>query len=214
MSGSSSASGASASPSRRFSPRAAVAGAAALLVLTGLLAAARGLAPSGDDGSAAGRGDAGATAGGLEVRGLDPPPRSAAGDYAPNHPFVRFSGETGTLEEYRGAPVVVNFWSTTCVPCLKEMPAFEQVHQELAGEVKMLGLNVFDQLGPAQKLAAETGVTYELARDTRGEMFSAFGGLGMPTTAVVDAEGRVREVHTGALTADGLRELIDKALAR
>lgn len=136
-----------------------------------------------------------------------PPPTTvdAVGDAAPDRTFERFDGTTGSLADYRGRPVVVNFWSSTCVPCLTEMPAFEEVHGELGDDVAFLGLNVADGPDRGRRMAERTGVTYDLARDPSGAIAVDLGSTTLPTTAIIDADGTVVDVHVGAMDAGELR---------
>lgn len=124
----------------------------------------------------------------------------------PQLEMTDFDGETFTLAEYRGTPVVVNFWASWCPSCVAEMPDFEKVHQRVKGSIAFVGINHSDSREAAEALAKETGVTYRLAYDPRAEVFAAFGGAGMPTTAFVDASGTVVDVVIGQLTVDLLED--------
>lgn len=123
-----------------------------------------------------------------------------------------FEGGRFTLESYRGRPMVVNFWASWCPSCAAEMPAFEQVHQRFDGSVEFLGVNHSDTRASAEELAQSTGVTYRLAEDPQGRLFSAFGGAGMPTTALIAADGGVAEVVVGQLSEEYLTSLIKEHL--
>jgi cytochrome c biogenesis protein CcmG, thiol:disulfide interchange protein DsbE len=118
-------------------------------------------------------------------------------------------GEPVALEDYRGTPLVVNFWATWCPPCLREMPDFETVSQERTGEVVFLGLNLREGAEAAATMAQRTGVTYDLALDSDGAAARAFGVLNMPTTAFVNADGIVVSVHAGVLDPAALNARID-----
>ena len=147
--------------------------------------------------------------GGLTVRGLDTEetiPRDRVDDLA----FTDFDGTEGTFGDLVGKPMVVNFWASWCVPCIKEMPAFEAVHQELGDRVTFIGVNVVDQPSDAARMVEQTGVTYKLVRDPKRTLLAWFGGTQMPTTAFVDSTGRVVAVLTESLTADELRREIEK----
>ena len=138
---------------------------------------------------------------------------AAAGEAASaDEAFTYFDGRKGTLADYEGRPLVVNFFAAWCVPCVKEMPAFEEVYQELGDEIAFLGFDVRDQLEDGKRIAEQTGVTYDLARDPDGGFLTLMGGVVMPTTALIDERGEVVEVHSGALEADALRDLIDEHL--
>lgn len=138
--------------------------------------------------------------------------RDVTGQRVPNVSFERFDGGTGSFEDYAGTPLVVNFFASWCTPCVDEMPAFEQVHTQLRGKVAFLGLNVTEQPDSARALIARTGVTYDTARDPAGDLLRAFGGVNMPTTAFVRADGTIAEVHAGKLDETQLRRIIDEEL--
>ena len=124
--------------------------------------------------------------------------------------YTTFDGEEVPLPSVRGTPTVVNFFSSTCVPCITEMPAFESVYQELrgSGQVAFLGLAVADRTEAALDLVEETGVTYPTAQDKDASVITALGGTLLPTTVVLDAAGQVVSRHAGELTADELRAVL------
>jgi thiol-disulfide isomerase/thioredoxin len=122
--------------------------------------------------------------------------------------FPRLDGTAASFADYRGTPVVVNFFSSTCHPCLTEMPALEQVHQELGPKVAFLGMNAEDTVEDGKAIVAQTGVTWDIGRDPKDELLQRLGGIGLPTTYLLDHEGRVVFSHTGALTADDLRRAL------
>ena len=132
----------------------------------------------------------------------------AAGDPAPDVSFALLDGGTMRLADLRGTPVVVNFFATWCTPCVKEMPAFEEVHQDLGQEVAFVGIDVRDSVAGAQELVDRTGVTYTIGRDPSGEIFQDFDAVNMPSTFLIGPDGTVLASHAGALDADALRQLI------
>jgi thiol-disulfide isomerase/thioredoxin len=124
--------------------------------------------------------------------------------------FVWFDGTPGSTAELVGQPTVLNFWASNCPPCVAEMPAFEEVHQTLAGSVSFVGMAVADSGEAARELAAQTGVTYPLGDDPDSEVFRNFGGFVLPTTVLLNRQGEIAFVWAGALTGEDLRILIDK----
>lgn len=126
--------------------------------------------------------------------------------------FTEFGGGDVALASLRGRPVVVNFFASFCTPCIEEMPAFEEVHQELGDQVTFLGLAVADRGDDALDLVKRTKVTYRTAQDRDGSVIEAFGGTLLPTTVLLDADGEVVARRLGALSADDLRELLDEEL--
>lgn len=124
-------------------------------------------------------------------------------------PYETFEGESLNTAGYLGRPLVLNFFAEWCAPCVREMPAIEEVHQELGDDVAFLGLSTDRVASDGQAIVASTGVTYDVGRDT-GDLVGQLGGTGMPTTAFIDRAGTVVEVHSGELTADELRARIDE----
>lgn len=183
---------------RRRWLRAGVPVAVAVMVVAGVVVARSGAEPSpevrdGDQPAVASDAPAGAPA------------------RAPQVVFERFDGQPARLDDWHGQPVVVNFWASWCPPCVAEMrDAFEPLHAEVGDQVAFLGVDVQDTPDAAQRIVEQTGVTYQLAKDPNGEVFTAFGGFGMPTTVLVDADGRVVAHHTGALTRADLEALLDQ----
>ena len=98
-----------------------------------------------------------------------PPGTSAAeeGEPAPDVQLTYLDGGSQRLSELRGKPVVLNFWGSSCAPCLQEMPAFQQVHESLGDEVTVVGVDVADTQESGDKMVRRTGVAYRNARDPK-----------------------------------------------
>jgi len=126
--------------------------------------------------------------------------------------FTRFDGSPVELSDYKGQKLVINFFASTCVPCKKEMPALQKVHQRLGDDVTFIGIAVQDDPKAAQQLIHKTGVTYDLAQDRTGTLFQRFGASFLPTTAFVDEEGTVMLLHTGAMDEAKITQLISSNL--
>lgn len=130
------------------------------------------------------------------------------GAAAPEVELDLLGGGSASTSDFLGKPLVVNFWSSTCAPCLAEMPDFESVHQELAGDVAFLGVDVTDTVEAGEKMVDQTGVTYPNGRDPAAEVMGAFGGTALPRTVLIDAAGNVAATHSGALTATELKDAL------
>lgn len=148
------------------------------------------------------------TSGPVDAEG---PTTLEVGSPAPDAELELLGGGTTSIAEFRGDPLVVNFWSSTCAPCLAEMPDFESVHQELAGAVAFLGVDVVDTPDAGTKMVEQTGVTYPNGRDPRAEVMAAFGGIALPRTVLIDAAGNVAALHSGALSATELKDLLSES---
>ena len=130
-------------------------------------------------------------------------------DSAPDIALPNFQGETVRISDFRGQGLVINYWASWCLPCLTELPGFEQVYQRHRDEVAFLGINLADDPSSALAVVADTGITYPLAIDADGAGFAEFGGLGMPTTVFISPDGEVLELYSGALTADQLETRVE-----
>jgi len=131
---------------------------------------------------------------------------------APDVEFTRFDGSTATLSDFRGQKLVVNFFASTCIPCKKEMPALQRVHERLGDDVTFVGIAVQDDPEAAQDLIDQTGVSYDLGQDPTGSLFQGFGGVVLPVTAFVAEDGTVMELHAGKLTEAEITQLISDNL--
>ena len=127
-------------------------------------------------------------------------------------PFTAADGSTTAVADFEGAPLVVNMWATNCVPCVKEMPALDEVATEMVGRLQIIGVNVFDTPQNAAAFAADLGVSYPQFTDPDGGWSTALGVTGLPATAFFDADGKLVDVHQGAYTADELRAAIEQHL--
>lgn len=116
--------------------------------------------------------------------------------------------QTVDLERIDG-PVVLNFFAAWCVPCRKEMPTFQALHERLGDRVTFIGIDHQDRRDDALDLLAETGVTYATGYDPAGDIARTYGLFGMPTTVFISAEGEILARRTGEIDADELEATID-----
>lgn len=132
----------------------------------------------------------------------------ATADSGVDFALPNFEGETVRLSDFRGQGVIVNYWASWCLPCLAELPRFEEVYQRNRGTVAFLGVNLADDPSSALSVIGKAGVTYPLAVDADGATFTAFGAYTMPTTVFISPDGEVLEVYGGPLTAEELEARI------
>ena len=113
-------------------------------------------------------------------------------------------GEPFDLADYRGTPVVLNFWASWCGPCRRELPAlaaFAKAHPE----IQVIGVDYQDDVAAARTLAAETGATWPSVVDD-GPIGAAYEVPGLPATYLIDAQGRIVERLLGEVTEATLNE--------
>lgn len=127
-------------------------------------------------------------------------------------PLAYWNGSRGTLADFHGKPLVLNFWASWCGACLAELPRFQQVYAKHLDQVAFLGVNLKDDPQQAEALRQRTGITFRLARDADGSVFAALGGYTMPTTVLIGADGRVRHTFNGEINAEELDAAIQQYL--
>jgi thiol-disulfide isomerase/thioredoxin len=128
-------------------------------------------------------------------------------------------GEAVSSADFAGKTLVVNVWGSWCPPCRKEAPVLEQVSKAYADrDVQFLGLNVRDQTVAARAFEERIGTTYPSIVDSDGRQQLGFAdslpSQAIPTTWVIDAEGRVAaRILDPELRASTLEGVIDDVLA-
>ena len=116
-----------------------------------------------------------------------------------------------------GSVAVVNFWGQWCAPCRVETPDFQEVYADVGDQgVQFLGVDVKDDDQLARAFLADNGITYPSLYDPRGEMalvFRDYPPSAIPSTILLDTDGRVAAVYVGAVRPEDLRSALDLLLA-
>jgi thiol-disulfide isomerase/thioredoxin len=125
------------------------------------------------------------------------------------------NGKLHHLADYRGQPLVLNFWATWCEPCRREIPLLQALHQERGGSVQIVGVAV-DFQADVLKYARARGITYPLLMGEKDGL-AAVNALGMdtafPFTVFADARGNIIAVKRGELHADEARLILGEVSA-
>ena len=129
------------------------------------------------------------------------------------------AGDTISLSQFAGQPVVLNFWFPSCPPCVAEMPDFEEAYQKFKPDgVQFIGIQLlgFDTVEDGQKFVEKLGVNYLLGPDSQGEstgdIVRNYRIAGFPTTIFIDRDHNVVRRWTGALNLEKLEELIQEIM--
>jgi len=134
---------------------------------------------------------------------------------APTRALPRLGGGgQSSIADFKGRPVLVNFWASWCDPCKDEAPAIEQAHKRLqkAGGT-VLGVTVSDASSDSQAFMREYGLTFPSVRDVDGELAEDFGSTGVPETFLVDREGRISAISRGQVVEGFLDKAVTEVLA-
>jgi thiol-disulfide isomerase/thioredoxin len=124
-------------------------------------------------------------------------------------------GKAWDLAQLRGKVVVVNFWASWCGPCVDELPVLNALALRQPGRVAVVGANFKEPLDSITRFASAHPFAYPLLRDRSGEMFRQWTAGVMPTTILVDRQGRARWRSAGEIGAGDtrLKAAIDALLA-
>jgi len=120
-------------------------------------------------------------------------------------------GRKHALADWRGKVVVVNFWATWCAPCLAELPEFQSFTQKPSPKVALVGVNLIatekDGEPAVVRFASQRKMNWTQLTDSDGELQRAFAVTVIPTTVVLDPDGRVVDRREGAVDLFWLRTL-------
>lgn len=122
----------------------------------------------------------------------------SAGEMAPDFALSSSTGKNVRLKELRGQVVLINFWASWCGPCRQEMPLLDGIYKKYSklGFV-ILGVNVEQDNSKAKTYLHDVPVTFPILYDPKNELTKTYNVNAMPTTVIVDRNGKVRYIHAG-----------------
>jgi peroxiredoxin len=143
-------------------------------------------------------------------------PAPVAGAPAPDFTLKTLDGEMVTLSQFRGQPVLINFWATWCPPCRLEMPDLVKAYEAHQSEgFVLLGVNLTyqDSLPEVQAFVDEFGMTFPVLLDEDGHVTDDLYRLrGLPLSVFVNREGVIARLHIGALPASQIETYVGEIL--
>jgi len=134
-------------------------------------------------------------------------PAAAAPDFA----LRTLDGPNLRLQEQRGRVVLVNFWATWCGPCRIEMPHLARLYDKYKSSgFQLLGVNIDEDPHQAAYLATKLGLRFPVLLDTEKRVSKLYDLSTMPSTVLIDRNGRVRYIHRGY--RDGYEDTYEKQI--
>jgi len=128
---------------------------------------------------------------------------------AANFSLKDVDGVVHRLSDYRGKVVVLNFWATWCPPCREELPSMERAHKLLAADaIKIVAINVGEDADTIFTFTADYEMSYDVLMDTDSKVIKQYPVIGLPTTFVIDPQGRI------VYRAVGSRDWADERLLK
>ena len=131
------------------------------------------------------------------------------GEAAPTFKLKDLAGADVAVEA-KGKPYIINFWATWCPPCQAEIPDLAAFHAAHKDTVDFYAVNLQEDAQPVQKFMAERKADLPVVLDTKGSAANLYGVRAIPTTVVVDRDGKIAYRKTGGVTKEELEDVISK----
>jgi cytochrome c biogenesis protein CcmG/thiol:disulfide interchange protein DsbE len=127
---------------------------------------------------------------------------------APDFTLPTVDGREMSLSDYRGRPVILNFWATWCGPCRYEVPAFKAFYERYPEEeVVIIAVSTQDDPDSARGYAIRDGLKFVIPVDPRGIVAGLYNVRGLPTTYIIDENGVIKSIKIGPfLSIDEMEE--------
>src|SRR5215467_6433779 len=130
---------------------------------------------------------------------------------APDFALRSLEGPNLRLQEQRGRVVMVNFWATWCGPCRVEMPHLARLYDKYkASGFQLFGVNIDEDPRQAAAVATKLGLRFPVLLDTEKKVSKLYDLSTMPSTVLIDRDGRVRYIHRGY--RDGYEDTYEKQI--
>ena len=150
--------------------------------------------------------------GDMPMPGTVAQPQTEQAVEAPDFTVYDEDGNPVKLSDFRGKPVVLNFWASWCGPCKSVQAAFDKLSQELGEDVVFMMINATDggreTVDTAKEFIAQSGYSFPVYYDTDCEANYLYGISALPTTFFIDADGYAVGYTSGAMSEAFLRECI------
>ena len=131
------------------------------------------------------------------------------GSLAPNFTLTNLNGKPVSLSDYRGKPVMLNFWYATCPGCLQEIPGMQRFYsaQQAAGkDFVILGVNISDDTQTASQFVQQHGLTYPMVMDQNQQVLTLYNVNSTPTSYFIDRKGIIRNMVVGPVNDATLQQ--------
>jgi thiol-disulfide isomerase/thioredoxin/uncharacterized membrane protein YeaQ/YmgE (transglycosylase-associated protein family) len=120
--------------------------------------------------------------------------------------FNTLSGETVSLQQFSGQPIVINIWASWCPPCVREMPVLAEAQRSLP-DVHFLFANLGEDAQSVKGFLQQLNIELDnVLLDQQNQLGAHYGSRALPTTLFIDTQGRLQDSHLGELSAASLRD--------
>ena len=121
------------------------------------------------------------------------------GDLAPDFQLQNLDGQTISLGNLRGKPVLINFWATWCPPCRSEMPYIQEIYEEWSDKgLVVLAINLGESSSKAEEFRQNHNLSFTVLLDAKQDVAQRYNIQYIPTTFFLDKDGIIQDKVIGA----------------
>jgi len=131
---------------------------------------------------------------------------------APNLAVFDSNQKEITLSKFNGKPMIIDFWSIGCGPCMAMMPELEKTYKQYKNQIIVIGINTDQTPIDLNKYAKKMDLSFPLVKDQLNITKERYQVIGTPTTFFIDKSGKVQYIHQGYLKAIELSKWISTTL--
>lgn len=133
---------------------------------------------------------------------------------APDFQLKDYQGNQVRLSNFKGKPVLINFWATWCPPCRAEMPEIEAAYRKYKEKygLVVLGIDAREDNSSVKKYVEDGGYSWDMPMDYEGTVIANYGVAAFPTSFFVDRQGYIRATQIGGMDKKGLEDRLTKIL--
>ena len=146
-----------------------------------------------------------------DTKASAPTSGESAKQVAPDFSLDKLGGGTITLAEYRGRkPVVLDFWTTWCPNCKRDMPHLNAFYEKYKDKVEVIGIDLQENPSLVQKTISDWGITFPIALDTNGQVSRAYGVRYTNFHVLIDIDGNVVRAVPGDISESDITSLFNQ----
>lgn len=121
----------------------------------------------------------------------------------PEMTIPALAGGSVSNKDFIGKITLLNFWASWCPPCRSEMPSIERLHHAMNGtDFQIVAVNVGERSAQVADFISKSKYTFPIYLDESNRLSSAFASRGIPVTYIINKEGQMTAMRTGAMEFD------------
>ncbi len=135
---------------------------------------------------------------------------------APHITVTDFDGNKVKLSDFKGKPVVINFWTTWCGPCRSELAAFDMLYKEYGEKINFMMIDLTDGSRDTPETVkayvSDNGYSFPVFFDTQADAAKTYNVFSIPHTVLIGSKGKIETTNIGAISEETLRSSIEKMI--